>query len=250
MLAKLLSLLIHAKAGAISGVLLLGATGALVSVSAQNGVTTITFTDPSPTPTATATPTPSPAASPKLSSPSTSSACSDEAKANALQVQLVDTKFSTLHTALVKLKGQRDEKVLETADHTLKSVRKAAVRAIHATATAACLKTDDDEDKNDGDEDKDEDKNDETDVDNNDQHGDDNDVDEDKDEDNDTTAGLTFTGDATSIANQAIEAMQTAFNTAQNAATVTSRPSHSPEQKKHDDKKHDDHADRGSEHDD
>ena len=32
MLAKLISLLIHAKAGAISGVFLLGATGALVSV--------------------------------------------------------------------------------------------------------------------------------------------------------------------------------------------------------------------------
>ena len=42
MLAKLLSLLFHAKAGMLSGVLLLGATGALVTVSASNGVTTVT----------------------------------------------------------------------------------------------------------------------------------------------------------------------------------------------------------------
>ena len=95
MFAKLLTLLLHAKAGAISGVFLLGATGALVSVSASNGVTTITLTDPSPTPTATATATPTATASPTatptatpthtpsaspapLSSPSVS-ACTDEA---------------------------------------------------------------------------------------------------------------------------------------------------------------------------
>jgi len=46
MLGKLLSLLLHAKSGAISGLFLLGATGALVSVSTQNGVTTITVTWP------------------------------------------------------------------------------------------------------------------------------------------------------------------------------------------------------------
>src|ERR1700704_2931902 len=99
MLAKLLSLLIHAKSGAISGVLLLGATGALVSVSAANGVTTITITEASPSPSASAsaspnvstnhTASPSPIASPsspQLSSPASSQACVDEAKALSLQV--------------------------------------------------------------------------------------------------------------------------------------------------------------------
>jgi acyl-CoA synthetase (AMP-forming)/AMP-acid ligase II len=56
MLEKLLSLLIHVKAGAVSGVVLLGAAGALVSVSAQNGVTTITITQASPSPSASASP--------------------------------------------------------------------------------------------------------------------------------------------------------------------------------------------------
>lgn len=226
MLAKLLSLLLHAKAGAISGVFLIGATGALVSVSASNGVTTVTI-EPSPTPTAAviparpvtsppATPTPTPA-SPQLSSPVTSSACSDEAKALALQVQRVNTAFGTFRTDLKALKGLRDEKVLKTADQTLKSVRQAAVRAIHGTATATCLKKDDDEDKTD------EDKTDATDADTNVQHGDDNDADEDKGDDHkDKTPGLTFTGDAVSIAGQAITAMQTAFDTAKNSPVTTS----------------------------
>ena len=146
MLAKLLSLLLHAKAGAISGVFLLGATGALVSVSASNGVTTIVLTDPSPTPTATATPrvtarpTESPTATPNAPQLSslTSPACIDEAKTIALQVQRVDSAFSTFHTDLMKLRDVRARATVKTADKLLKQVREAAVKAIHATASATC----------------------------------------------------------------------------------------------------------------
>ena len=238
MLAKLLSLLIHAKAGAISGVFLLGATGALVSVSASNGVTTITLTDPSPSPTASASPRPS--GSPKLSSsapnllssPKPADACTDETKAITLQVQRVDSAFKTFHTDLMKLRGQRDRATIEKADAMLKLVRHSAVKAIHATAT--CKKHDDDEDETaehsaatgtatlNTDREQDED----------------NDSDKDKEHGKDKTL-ITFTGDAASIATQAITAMQTAFDTAKNAAATTPKPSHSPEQKKHDDKKHD-----------
>ena len=241
MLEKLLSLLLHAKAGAISGVLLLGATGALVSVSAQSGVTTITITEASPTPTATATTpaseSPKPSSSTTLSSPKSAdtTACSDEAKVLALQVQRVDTAFAGFHTDLAKLRGQRDRATIEKADETLKLVRRSAVTAIHATATC---KKDDDEDK---DEDKDEDDattatTGTTSV-NTDRENDEDKNDEDKNDDHgkDNTL-ITFTGDATSIATQAIAAMQTAFDTAPNAAAVTPKPSHSPEQKRTDNK--------------
>ena len=246
MLAKLLSLLIHAKAGAITGVFLLGATGALVSVSTQNGVTTITLTDPSPSPSASAIARPSastdPAASASptlssalnlLSSPKLADACSDETKAITLQVQRVDGAFKTFHTDLMTLRGQRDRATIETADEMLKLVRRSAVTAIHATAT--CKKPDEDEtgerDVTTG----------ATSL----------NADREKDEDNDKDHGkktlITFTGDATAIADQAIELMRTAFNTAKDAPVATPKPTHSPEQKKTDNnnKKHDS---KGSEH--
>jgi len=243
MLGKLLSLLLHAKSGAISGLLLLGATGALVSVSTQNGVTTITITEASPSPsasasasaspsaspTATHTASPSPSARPSASpspfslSPSTSSACTDEAKALAFQVQRVDTAFKGFHTDLMKLRGQRSVADIEKADVMLKSIRQAAVKAIHATMTPSCAKKDDDEDETES-------------------HdavapttslNSDRERDEDNDNDHAKTkpAPMTFTGDATSIADQAVAAMQVAFDTAKNAAASTTRlrPSHSSE---------------------
>jgi hypothetical protein len=232
MLAKLLSLLFHAKAGMLSGVLLLGATGALVSVSAANGVTTITITQPSASPssvvtTVTAARSPKPSESPKLSSP-TSSACSDAAKALALQVQRVDTAFKGFHTDLMHLRGQRSVVVVETADVTLKHVRQAAVKALHATLSADCKKADDDDaDKADNDEDNSTAAPATTSL----------NTDREKDEDSDTdghgktaTSPITFTGtDAAGIADQAIAAMQAAFDTAKAAAALTARPSHSPE---------------------
>ena len=239
MLAKLISLLIHAKAGAISGVFLLGATGALVSVSASNGVTTITLTDPSPSPsasvspsaspTATATHTARPSASPSSStspsSPLSSTACTDEAKALAFQVKRVDSAFVAFHTDLMKLRDQRDRATIEKADKTLKLVRQSAVKAIHATRT--CKKHDEDEDEDEShevgastaslnnDKDKDEDK----------------DGDRDNDHEKSTHSSMTFTGDATSIGDQAIAAMQTAFNVAKNAPATTAKPAqtHKPE---------------------
>ncbi|HTJ59794.1 MAG TPA: hypothetical protein VL333_01235 [Candidatus Saccharimonadales bacterium] len=237
MLAKLLSLLIHAKAGLVSGVLLLGATGALVTVSTANNVTTVTITQPSASPsaltvTATRSPKPSespePSESPKLSS-STSSACSDAAKALSLQVQRVDNAFSGFHTDLVHLRGTRSVVVIETADVMLKNVRQAAVKALHATLSTTCTQTDD-EDK------ADEDKAESDDEDSSTAASDTTSLntDREKDEDSDgeaktATTPITFTGtDAASIADQAIAAMQAAFDTAKSAAASTPKPSRSP----------------------
>jgi hypothetical protein len=249
MLAKLLSLLIHAKSGAISGVLLLGATGALVSVSAANGVTTITITEASPSPSASAsaspnvstnhTASPSPTASPsspQLSSPASSQACVDEAKALSLQVDRVNTAFTGFHTDLAKLRGTRDTATLVTSGMTLKLVRESAVKAIHATATATCKKQDD-ADETDVDTDTDE-------VGNNDgDHKNGTDVEDksavapatamsivdevDSKQDNDGKGpklSVTFTGTASAIADQAIAAMQVAFDAAKNAPVTTPKP--------------------------
>jgi len=250
MLAKLLSLLFHAKAGMLSGVLLLGATGALVTVSASNGVTTVTITQPSASPStalttsATRSPkpteSPEPSESPKLSSSTSSSttACTDEAKALELQVQRVDTGFSGYHVDLMHLRGQRATSLIETADATLKQIRQAAVKAIHATATATCAKQDD-EDQTDTDQNEDKDTEDTDDtsavtpattvasV-----SDDANDESNDGDHGKTTTTPVTFTGtDAAGIADQAIAAMKVAFDAANSSPVLTAKPAHSPEVK-------------------
>ena len=236
MLGKLLSLLLHAKSGAISGLFLLGASGALVTVSAQNGVTTITLTEASPSPSASASPTgsasPTPSASPTASpsasaSPSSSpssSRCADQAKALAFQVQRVDTAFKGFHTDLMKLRGTRSVADIEKADVMLKLIRQAAVKAIHKTFAQSCKKDDD------------EDESAETELDDRDAAPattlsllGDRANDHASDHDKTKPAPLTFTGDATSIADQAIAAMQVAFDAAKNAPASTPRPSRSPE---------------------
>ena len=248
MLAKLLSLLFHAKAGMLSGVLLLGATGALVTVSASNGVTTVTITQPSASPStalttsATRSPkpteSPEPSESPKLSSSTSSSttACTDEAKALELQVQRVDTGFSGYHVDLMHLRGQRATSLIETADATLKQIRQAAVKAIHATATATCAKQDDENDN---------DQNEDTDTEDTDDTSavtpattvasvsdDANDESNDGDHGKTTTTPVTFTGtDAAGIADQAIAAMKVAFDAANSSPVLTAKPAHSPEVK-------------------
>ena len=239
MLGKLLSLLLHAKSGAISGLFLLGATGALVSVSTQNGVTTITITQASASPSASASASahPSASASPSasvspqlssspnsLSSPKPADACADQAKALAFQVQRVDTAFKGFHTDLMKLRGTRSVADIEKADVMLKVVRQAAVKAIHKTFAQSCKK-DDDEDESD--ETADHDATPATTL----SLLGDRKHDEDKDRDGPKTkpAPLTFTGDAKSIADQAIAAMQVAFDAAKNAPASTPRPSHKPE---------------------
>jgi hypothetical protein len=135
----------------------------------------------------------------------------------------------------MKLRGQRASNVLETSDLTLKQIRQAAVKALHATLTC---KTDD--------EDKDEAK--DTDTDEKDADDDTSaapattvttvpsTVDQSNDEDNDNdhgkkpTSPITFTGtDPKGIADQAVAAMQVAFDAAKNAPVLTAKPAHSPE---------------------
>jgi hypothetical protein len=114
--------------------------------------------------------------------------------------------------------------VLEKADGTLRLIRHAATKAIHATATATCKKDDendnDDEDDNDGEHNNGEHDNDHRgssmsiNIQDNDDHG--------------RTLGLTFSGDAKAIADQAIAAMQVAFDTAKNAPAKTPKPTPTP----------------------
>ena len=123
----------------------------------------------------------------------------------------------------MKLRETRDRTTIETADKTLKLVRQSAVKAIHATRT--CKKHD---------EDQDEDESHETGAStaslNNDK---DNDEEKDNDSDHAKTkpAPMTFTGDAKSIGDQAIAAMQTAFDAAKNTPATTAKPAqtHKPE---------------------
>ncbi len=233
MLAKLLSLLLQAKSGAISGVFLLGATGALVSVSASNGVTTVTITEASPSPATdvvTTEPTKSPEAS-KSPKPSSSTdplskpaavtapttACTDQEKVNELQVQRVDTAFSGFHTDLMKLRGTRAAATLQTADELLKAIRQAAVKAIHASAT--CTTQDEDKDETETDEDSQTGAS--TTSTSTDTEKDENDA---SDKTDATKPTVTFTvTDPKLIADQALAAMQTAFDTAKNSPATTAK---------------------------
>ncbi len=216
MIEKLLELFLHAKAGAISGVLLIGASGALVSATTQNGVTTITLTQASPSPSASASPSPSPSASasprPSVSpspSPSPSAAPSLAAASPTLSqtatracveaTQTVNAAFHTNHGTLAKLRSSDEHgKSVQTtsaptaatdakltvkkADELLKAIRKAAVKAIHET----CKSSHDDDEDEDEDEDKDEDED---------------------DEDRAPKSGLVLTGTPAEIAKQATAAM-------------------------------------------
>ena len=241
MLEKLLSLLIQAKGGAISGVLLLGATGALVSVSAQNGVTTITITQASASPSTGANPARLASASPKvaespsqnsLTSPTQATACNDQEQALALQVQRVQSAFKTSRQDLMKLRGQRAASTLEQANATLEQIHRAAVKAIEATLT--CTTSDEDEDETETDETTTSGEN-ETENDESDDAGDEDSA--------KATSPITFSGtDPKAIADQAILAMQTAVGTAKNAAASTPKPARTPEHQKHEtsDSEHDD----------
>ena len=121
----------------------------------------------------------------------------------------------------MKLRDQRDRATIEKSDKTLKLVRQSAVKAIHATLT--CKKHDDD-----ADEDESHEAGASTASLNNDK---DKDEDHDNDHEKSKQTSMTFTGDATSIGDQAIAAMQTAFNVAKNAPATTAKPAqtHKPE---------------------
>src|SRR5438046_2101523 len=126
MLARLMPLLLHAKAGAISGVVLIGATGALVGASSQRVVTTAAAEHASASPSASSarqtTPEPSespdhtPSAAKPLSVTKAAEACTSQTAAVASQIQRVDSAFTLLRSDLLKLRGTRPESALERAD--------------------------------------------------------------------------------------------------------------------------------------
>ena len=184
MFERLFELFLHAKTGVIAGVFLVGTTGALVTATVQNGVTTITITQTTPSPsgsanisasvapvvagTATASPSVSPSVSPSASgtataspssSPSSHPNCKSQAQTAAEWTKTVDQAFAKFHTDLMRLrelnKTDAARKTVEDADKQLKQLRQNAVKAIHAAT--ACFRRDDDRADKDQDEDKDED---------------------------------------------------------------------------------------------
>ena len=225
MLERLLDLLMHAKAGAVAGVFVLGTTGALVTatVQTQNGTTTITLTQASATPSASPSPTAA-ANTTQLSSSLSSQAGSCSAQAHLVneQVQRVNSAFSQAHESLEHADRDRltsaARDALAKADQSLKQIRESAVESLHATLT--CSEADED---NDQDEDKDED------------------TDEHEDDDDNapvtttvvTTAATTTstnvtsttTADPKAIADQAIAAMKLVVDsTKATLATLTPSP--------------------------
>jgi hypothetical protein len=189
MFERLLSLFLHAKSGVFAGVFLVGTTGALVTATVQNGVTTITITEASPSPSgsasprasasasaspsatgsATASPTASPTASLSSSTSSAPSDCKSTFQAGVDATKRVDTAFVGFHTDLMHLRQPNStdaaKKTIENADKLLKQIRESAVKAIHASTS--CFKRDDDDKM-----DNHQDENDNEDGDKNDEHED------------------------------------------------------------------------------
>ena len=168
MFERLFELFVHAKSGIFAGIFLIGTTGALVTATVQNGVTTITITQqpnaspsgsaspsisPSTSPSGSGTVSTSPSASPSVSpsgsptsSPSAKPSCAPQAQAAADPMKTVDAAFTLYHTQLMHLresnKSDAAKKTIDNADKVLKSIRQNAVKAIHAST--ACFRKDDD----------------------------------------------------------------------------------------------------------
>ena len=223
MLAKLLALLLHSKSAAVSAVFVLGTTGALVSATTQNGVTTITVTHTTESSSQVTTSDKdndknehSSTKSPPTTTTANAQSCAADAQARNVAVRTVDTTFVQDLTALntlARTKGEKGKEAAQTADKVLMQLRQDAVKAMHASGTA-CVKEDNDESA-DADEDTaegaDEDKNDE------------------QDNDDKTTAATTTTtttvttgADPAAIAADAVAKMTLAFNTAK--ATIDALP--------------------------
>src|SRR5581483_7124547 len=125
--------LLHAKSGVLAGVFLVGTTGALVTATVQNGVTTITLTEASPSPSAsasaspTASPPASPTASPSASPSASAGACADQAHAASNAVKTVNSAFARFHGDLShRREGVRSDsarQTIENADKLLKQIR-------------------------------------------------------------------------------------------------------------------------------
>jgi hypothetical protein len=199
MLEKLLSLLLQAKGGAIATVLVIGASGALVTATVENGATTVTVTQASPSPAASPTGSASPAilalfnrtnAEDDPTSPATGNGCSDAAHATNVEVTRVNDAYKTDHAAVLaegKDAPKTARALVKTADSTLKDWRQVGVKAIHELFKS-------DECKGNADEDNDEDAN------------EDNDEDADEDSDHQSTVAISCT-DAKECADAVIAEM-------------------------------------------
>jgi hypothetical protein len=166
MLAKLLALLLQSKAAAISAVLVVSTTGAVVSASTQNGMTTVAVTPAtqsqgsSPSTEATTLATGKDADNDAEDNDDktakTAATCDTTALRDA--VKAVNTTFSQDHTALMHVRrdrrGSAARQIVESTDRLLKQTRQAAVQAILATST--CAKQDDEDNETETDNDTDE----------------------------------------------------------------------------------------------
>jgi hypothetical protein len=165
---KLLSLLLHAKGGAVATVFVLGTTGALVTATVDAGVTTITITQPSSTTTGSETTTPGGSTTNTTvtdtilalfnrtntedgtTEPATgANGCSDEAHARNEQMKRVNDASKDTGAdvrALGKDAGKSTDakELVRDADTEIKDLRQAAVKDIHGTFD--CDKDENDED--------------------------------------------------------------------------------------------------------
>jgi hypothetical protein len=178
MLEKLLSLLLHAKGGAVATVLVLGASGALVTATVENGMTTVTLTQPSTTTTGSQTTTDGStttnntvtqqilalfnrtSAEDDPSGTATGKGCSDEAHDRNVEMKRVDATYKTDHAAVLALskdapKTEANRQLVKDADKALKDLRRIAVKAIHETFKSADCKGNDDEDEDEVEDDED-----------------------------------------------------------------------------------------------
>jgi hypothetical protein len=168
---KLLSLLLHAKGGAVASVFVLGTTGALVTATVDAGVTTITITQPSTTTagsetngsTTNTTVTDTilalfnrTSAEEDPTATATGNGCSDAAHVRNKAKDAVKSESKTQRAEARGLgkdaqKSDAARELVREADTAIKDIRQAAVKAIHATFD--CDKEDDeDEDVDDEDE--------------------------------------------------------------------------------------------------
>ncbi len=233
MFGKLIEIILGAKSGALSGVLIVA--GAVVTVSSGNGVTTVTIEHPSPSPAVETSAEPK--ASPfedvdpadeaedredeerqekERAGAPTPESCADEAKARAEAVQKVHDGFTKFHTQIAQLRSQRKtERALETlkkADELIKEIAEKAERVLHEMGRCR-----DEMKDRDGDEDED----------------------RDEDDDDDAAAQTSLVAstaghvdaDASSmqqVAERAVAAMETVYNLSKSAAEATPTPKPTP----------------------
>jgi hypothetical protein len=152
---KLLSVLLHAKGGAVATVFVLGTTGALVTATVDAGVTTLTITQPSSTTTGSETTTGEStttntavtetilalfnrtSAEEDPTGTATGKGCSDEAHERNDAMKDVNAASTTHRQEIKGLDKDADasdaKQLVKDADKDIRDIRWAAVKAIHAT---------------------------------------------------------------------------------------------------------------------